>query len=364
MCRILPALLSKEPGKNGVFMNQLSGTWKFLSFLQKHLVWTIPAVMLAGVLAGSIIDMKWAKSLILPLTFLMVYPMMVNLPLKQLTHMRGWKLQATAMALNFTIIPLLAWGVARLFFPGDPMFLLGILLIGLLPTSGMTVSWTGFTQANVPGAVRMMVLGLLLGALLTPFYLSFFISGTMDLPLAGIFQQILLVVFFPLILGFLTRVILLKKMTQDQFQKTMKPRLPLVSTLGVLGMVFLAMALKAPSITAHPAVLFKYAIPLLSFYAVAIFVSTLVAKIWFERADALALVFGTVLRNLSISLALAMTVLGTQGAEMAIVISMAFIIQVQVAAWYARLSQKIWHEGDAESLWSKFRAGKCVFCNS
>lgn len=345
-------------------MNQLSGIWTLLSFIQKHLVWTIPAVMLAGVLTGSLIDMKWAKSFILPLTLLMVYPMMVNLPFKQLTHIQGWRLQATAMVLNFTIIPLLAWSLASVFFPGDPIFLLGILLIGLLPTSGMTVSWTGFTHANVPGAVRMMILGLLLGALLTPFYLSFFISGSMDLPLAGIFQQILLVVFFPLLLGYLTRVFLLRKMTQDQFHKTMKPRLPLVSTLGVLGMVFLAMSLKAPNITANPMVLLKYAVPLLSFYVAAIVVSTIVAKIWFERSDALALVFGTVLRNLSVSLALAMTVLGTQGAEMAIVISMAFIIQVQVAAWYARLSQRIWKEGDAESLWSKFRAGKCVFCNS
>ncbi|MBE9067655.1 arsenic resistance protein, partial [Leptolyngbya cf. ectocarpi LEGE 11479] len=52
--------------------------------------------------------------------------------------------------------------------------------------------------------------------------------------------------------------------------------------------------------------------------------------------------YGTVMRNLSIALAIAMTAFGKeQGAEIALIIAMAYIIQVQAAAWYVRFSDRI-----------------------
>jgi ACR3 family arsenite efflux pump ArsB len=53
--------------------------WKILGFLKKNLIWTIPAMMLAGIALGYFWNMSVLKAAILPLTFLMVYPMMVNL---------------------------------------------------------------------------------------------------------------------------------------------------------------------------------------------------------------------------------------------------------------------------------------------
>jgi predicted Na+-dependent transporter len=62
----------------------------------------------------------------------------------------------------------------------------------------------------------------------------------------------------------------------------------------------------------------------------------------FERGDAIALVYGTVMRNLSIALAIAITVFGAkQGSEIALIIAMGYIIQVQSAAWYVKLTDKI-----------------------
>lgn len=52
----------------------------------------------------------------------------------------------------------------------------------------------------------------------------------------------------------------------------------------------------------------------------------------------MALVYGSVMRNLSICLAIAMMTFGKQHPEVALVIALAFIIQVQSAAWYVRIS--------------------------
>ncbi len=46
---------------------------------------------------------------------------------------------------------------------------LAILLSGLVPTSGITISWTGFAKGNVAAAVKMTIIGLTLGPLAAPF---------------------------------------------------------------------------------------------------------------------------------------------------------------------------------------------------
>ena len=49
---------------------------------------------------------------------------------------------------------------------------LGLLLASLVPTSGMTISWTGFAGGNLAAAVKMTVIGLILGSLATPLLCS------------------------------------------------------------------------------------------------------------------------------------------------------------------------------------------------
>lgn len=67
----------------------------------------------------------------------------------------------------------------------------------------------------------------------------------------------------------------------------------------------------------------------------------MVGKVFFRRGEAIALVYGTVMRNLSICLAIAMMTYGKTDPEVAIVVALAFIIQVQSAAWYVKFSNKI-----------------------
>ena len=84
--------------------------------------------------------------------------------------------------------------------------------------------------------------------------------------------------------------------------------------------------------------------PLVLLYAINYGVSTLVARWQLNRGDGIALVYGTVMRNLSIALALSMTAFGEAGAEAALLIALAYIIQVQSAAFYVKLSGRFFPE--------------------
>ena len=314
---------------------------KWLAFVSKNLVLAIPLVMLLGFGFGLFASVAWLKSLIVPLTFLMVYPMMVSLKLAKVLEGGDVKAQWLALGLNFAIIPFLAFALGRLFFPEQPYYAMGLLLAALLPTSGMTISWTGFAGGNLGAAVKMTVLGLVIGSLVTPFYVQWLMGAVVLVDVGAVLAQIAFIVFLPMLAGHLTQSYLLKKHGQKVFQKEWAPRFPPFSTLGVLGIVFVAMALKAQQLAAHPAELLNLILPLLALYGVNYLLSTLVARALLPRADAIALVYGTVMRNLSIALALAMNAFGAAASDAALIITLAYIIQVQSAAWYVKLTDTL-----------------------
>lgn len=318
--------------------------WKTLIKINKNLVLAIPAMMLTGFVFGAAGNNDLVlslKNLIIPLTFLMVYPMMVTLNIKHLKDGLNFRLQGITQFINFGVIPFMAFMLGRWFFPGQPYMALGLLLASLLPTSGMTISWTGFAKGNMGAAINMTVIGLTLGSLLTPFYVSGLLGATVEVDIVKVMQQILFIVFLPMAAGFLTRQVLLKKHTISEFKERIAPRFPALSTVGVLGIVFVAMALKAKTIMADPGILFAIFIPLLILYVFNFALSTFVGRQFFTREDGIALVYGTVMRNLSIALAIAINAFGAEGADAALVIALAYIIQVQAAAWYVKYTDTL-----------------------
>ena len=167
--------------------------WKLLISVNKNLVYAIPLFLLGGFAFGAVLDpalVKKMKVLIIPLTFLMVYPMMVTLNINHLKQGMDLKLQSTAQLINFAVIPFVAYLLGRMFFPEQPYMALGLLLAALLPTSGMTISWTGFARGNMGAAINMTVIGLTLGSIATPFYVSGLLGATVEVDLFKVIQQI------------------------------------------------------------------------------------------------------------------------------------------------------------------------------
>jgi len=306
-----------------------------------NLVRAIPVAMLAGLLFGLLMPTGWLRSLIVPLTFLMVYPMMVGLKISQLAERGDGRVQLLTQAINFGVIPFVAYGLGLLFFPDRPYAAVGLLLAGLLPTSGMTISWTGMAGGNLPAAIKMTVLGLILGSLAAPLYLSALLGARVPVDPAGVFRQIVIIVLLPLLAGQLTRLLLIRHSGLAVFQKEWAPRFPPFSTLGVLGIAFVAIAMQARTLAQNPADILWLLIPLILLYAVNYVLAAVLGRRRLSRGDAVALTYGTVMRNLSIALALAMNLFGARGAEAALLIALAYVVQVQSAAWSVRLVDRV-----------------------
>ena len=320
--------------------------WKILQKINKNLITAIPIMMVSGFVTGMLINAAPLKQLIVPFTFLMVYPMMVTLKIKKVIEGGDTKAQVLTQLINFGLVPFIAYGLGILFFKDQPYMALGLLMAGLVPTSGMTISWTGFAKGNVAAAVKMTVIGLTLGSLATPFYVRALMGAALEVDIAAVMKQIAVIVFIPMIAGYITQQTLVKKYGQKAFQTRLAPRFPALSTVGVLGIVFIAMALKAKAVAGSPQLLLYLLAPLAIIYALNFTISTVVGKLFLPRGDAIALVYGSVMRNLSIALAIAINAFGPQGSSAALVVAMAYIIQVQSAAWYVKYADAIF--GKAE----------------
>ncbi len=323
--------------------------FKLLGKIQKNLIWAILLAVISGVVCGYFIDTQALKILIVPLTFMMVYPMMVNLQIRQLFKKGNTKTQVMAQFINFAIIPFIGFGIVQLFFPDQKYLALGIILMSVMPTSGMTISWTAFAKGDIIVAIKMTVIGLILSAIVAPFYVKFLMGTAIEIPLLGIFKQIGIVVFLPMFFGQITQKFIIKKYGEEKYKNEIKQKFPPISTLGVLGIIFVAMSLKAEVIVSNPKELIMIIVPLLIFYAITYTLTTIIGKLFLERKEAIALVYGTVMRNLSVALAIAMTVFGKEGAEIALIIALAYIIQVKSAALYIKLVDKIFGKKEIEN---------------
>ena len=104
---------------------------KYLFFLQKNLFILIPVTMLLGFFFGINVNAGFLTVTILPLTFLMVYPMMVNLQLRKILDGGDGKVQLLTQIINFLAVPFVAYGFGHVFFPDNHYMALGLLLVGL-----------------------------------------------------------------------------------------------------------------------------------------------------------------------------------------------------------------------------------------
>lgn len=303
----------------------------------KNLTLTIPLVLLTGFMVGLQVDTSALKQYVLPVSILMIYPTMIGFTLGEVLRLTNKRLLYISLAINFLFIPSLAYLLGNLFLQQQPGLFAGLAVAALLPTSNMTIAFTMFAGGNVSAAIQMTVLSLITGSLLAPWYLLLMVGKYIPVNVLAVLQTLSLVVLLPLVLGILTYRLLLKKYTVQEFQKKFKPYLPAACAWGAIYIIFTSISTNAHKIVSNGHVIVVALLVQLLFYAVNYLGVIKISRSFFKREDGITLVYSTALRNLSISIGLAATAFG---ADAALMVSLAFLIQGQAAAWYLRLIER------------------------
>jgi ACR3 family arsenite efflux pump ArsB len=305
---------------------------RFLLVVKTRLTSLVPVTIVMGLVAGYFFDLSILKSMVTLVLFMMIYPMMINLHIEDvLSSFKNPKPILISLALNFLASPLLVLILGKLFFNSEPMLFMGLILIGLLPTSGMTASWTGIARGNLKMTLVLMSLNLMVSMGMIPIYINLFLGQAVSVDMMIIGKSLIQVVIVPLILGDLSRRFLLKNMGVEGF-KAFKPVLGGISSLGVIAIVFIAVSLKSKMIIGKLDLVLLSILPLMIYYFVMMIVSHFVGSKTLSREDRIALVYSTSLRNLTVSLGISLSSFGDSLAVF--IVAIAYIVQLPFATAY------------------------------
>ncbi len=308
---------------------------------QKYMTLSVPLVLILGFTLGTLIDTSRLQETLLIATIIMIYATMVGFNLKELTSLEGSKILFFSVLINFLIIPLIAYLLGIILLKEHPLMFAGLALSALLPTSGMTISWTVLQQGNVGGAIKLTIFGLIIGSILTPWYLLLMVGEFVDIDILQTMKTILMVVFVPMLLGQITYKLILKRSTVENFKKNIKPKFGPLSIWAMLYVIFVSISSKAEMIINNLELIFIALIVLILFYLLNFLISSFIAVKLFNREDGIALVNGTVLRNLSIAIGLAAT---SFGPEAALIVTLAFVVQQQAIVNYVKIAMPRWFQ--------------------
>jgi ACR3 family arsenite efflux pump ArsB len=175
--------------------------------LERRQVWIYLAAIALGLGVGSAWPAlaPWLEAMLWPTLMLLLYATFVQVPLLHVREAFGdRRFVAAVLVGNFLLLPLVAWALV-LSLPADPVLVVGVLLVLLVPCTDWFITFSQLGGGNVPRAIAVTPLNLLLQLLLLPPWL-WLIAGTDGLPrlAAADLAPALAVVVVPLVLAALT----------------------------------------------------------------------------------------------------------------------------------------------------------------
>ncbi|TAN80272.1 MAG: bile acid:sodium symporter [Magnetospirillum sp.] len=166
------------------------------------LAWLVPGLGRGG----GVLHMDQITGYGVALVFLLYG---LTLPPERLkAGMLNWRLHTLVQTSTFLLFPLLMWGIAAaLAGRVHPDLLLGFFFLAALPsTISSSVAMTSIARGNVAGAIFNATLSSLIGVVLTPLWVNWYLAasgGSLDL--GRVLTKIVLLVLLPIVIGQLLR---------------------------------------------------------------------------------------------------------------------------------------------------------------
>jgi ACR3 family arsenite efflux pump ArsB len=175
--------------------------------LERRQVWVYLTAIIAGLLLGSLLPglAPTLQALLWPTLLLLLYATFVQVPLLHLREAFADRRFISALLVgNFLLVPVLVWGLLH-WLPDDPVLRVGVLLVLLVPCTDWFITFTQLGGGDVPRAMAVTPLNLLLQLLLLPLYLWLLADAQLASVLAPRdVLPALLVVLLPLLLAALS----------------------------------------------------------------------------------------------------------------------------------------------------------------
>lgn len=251
----------------------------------------------------------------------LIYLIMLGLDLSRLrSATRQGRFVATAVVVNFLVVPFMAWALGAMMLSDHPELRVGLLLFLITPCIGWYLVFIDLAGGDTALGATLLGINLALQVILLPVYLQLFAAESVAADLSVVVRSVLVYLLVPAALAYMTRAVLSRRdrraAAPNRWTGAAVSRRPVlqgppiaVAKTTTLFVVIASMfASQVDTLTDDPATLLRVVPPIVTFFVLVFVLAVAIARLQRMPFDHLAvLVFTTASRNSEASLAIAVT---------------------------------------------------------
>jgi ACR3 family arsenite transporter len=335
-----------------------------LSRLDRYLPLWIALAMAGGLVLGTLVPSlnDWLEELqvgtvSLPIAIgllLMMYPVLAKVRYEDIGRMSddgvgNWRFFGTSLFLSWVVGPALMFALAWIFLADQPAYRTGVIVVGLARCIAMVLVWNDIALGDRERAAVLVVFNALFQvaayALLGYFYLTLlpgwlgFDTQGFEVGIWEVARTVLVFLGIPLLAGYLTRRIGIRRRGRDWYEQELVPRIAPLTLYGLLFTIVLLFAIQGEEITGQPLDVARIAVPLLVYFALMWIAGFGAGRLMgFPYPQTAALSFTVASNDFELAIAVAVGVFGaTSGQALAGVVGPLIEVPVLVGLVYVAL---------------------------